>query len=230
MDKYFNRNDIVNGYKIVTMIGQGRYGIAYLAINKFGQKCVVKQLRNEMLKITRDSVIYEERILKTLNSSRFPKFISEFRDEFRQGYLLEYIDGIVFHDLINKEGHEFTREEIYEAALQLLELAEILHSQGIVHRDIRTPNVILMKNNQLALIDFGLARFIKSGYSVKTDYWYIGDFLLQLYWFAELDLTTQERILLRRIMGLDRRYRSISEIRNQLYKIIRLNSRITMYQ
>lgn len=47
MDKYFNRNDIVNGYKIVTMIGQGRYGIAYLAINKFGQKCVVKQLRNE---------------------------------------------------------------------------------------------------------------------------------------------------------------------------------------
>ena len=98
MDKYFNRNDIVNGYKIVTMIGQGRYGIAYLAINKFGQKCVVKQLRNEMLKITRDSVIYEERILKTLNSSRFPKFISEFRDEFRQGYLLEYIDGIVFHD------------------------------------------------------------------------------------------------------------------------------------
>lgn len=244
MDKYFNRNDIVNGYKIVTMIGQGRYGIAYLAINKFGQKCVVKQLRNEMLKITRDSAIYEERILKTLNSSRFPKFISEFRDEFRQGYLLEYIDGIVFHDLINKEGHEFTREEIYEAALQLLELAEILHSQGIVHRDIRTPNVILMKNNQLALIDFGLARFIKSGYSVKTDYWYIGDFLLQLYystynniinkferpWFEELDLTTQERIFLRRLMGLDRRYRSISEIRNQLYKIIRLNSRITMYQ
>ena len=31
--------------------------------------------------------------------------------------------------IINKEGHEFTREEIYEAALQLLELAEILHSQ-----------------------------------------------------------------------------------------------------
>ena len=92
MDKYFNRNDIVNGYKIVTMIGQGRYGIAYLATNKFGQKCVVKQLRNEMLKITRDSVIYEERILKTLNSSRFPKFISEFRDEFRQGYLLEFIE------------------------------------------------------------------------------------------------------------------------------------------
>ena len=103
MDKYFNRNDIVNGYKIVTMIGQGRYGIAYLAINKFGQKCVVKQLRNEMLKITRDSVIYEERILKTLNSSRFPKFISEFRDEFRQGYLLEYIDGIVFHDFMAQQ-------------------------------------------------------------------------------------------------------------------------------
>lgn len=243
MDRYFNINDIVNGYRIINIIGQGRYGIAYLAINKFGEKCVVKQLRNEMLKLTRNSIIYEKKILKMLNDSRFPRFISEFKDEFREGYLLEYIDGIVFHDLINR-GHEFTREEIYETALQLLELAETLHNQGVVHRDIRTPNVILMKNNQLALIDFGLARFIKSTHSINTDYWYIGDFLLQLYyttynnkinelerpWFEELDLTIQEKVLLKRLMGLGRRYRSIDEIRNQLYKIIRLNSTISMYQ
>lgn len=243
MDKYFNINDIVNGYRIINIIGQGRYGIAYLAINKFGEKCVVKQLRNEMLKLTKNSIVYEKKILKMLNDSRFPRFISEFKDEFREGYLLEYIDGIVFHDLINR-GHEFTREEIYETALQLLELVETLHNQGIVHKDIRTPNVILMKNNQLALIDFGLARFIKSTHSINTDYWYIGDFLLQLYYttynnkinefqrpcFEELDLTIQEKVLLKRLMGLGRRYRSIDEIRNQLYKIIRLNSTISIYQ
>lgn len=243
MDKYFNINDIVNGYRIINIIGQGRYGIAYLAINKFGEKCVVKQLRNEMLKLTKNSIVYEKKILKMLNDSRFPRFISEFKDDFREGYLLEYIDGIVFHDLINR-GHEFTREEIYETALQLLELVETLHNQGIVHKDIRTPNVILMKNNQLALIDFGLARFIKSTHSINTDYWYIGDFLLQLYYttynnkinefqrpcFEELDLTIQEKVLLKRLMGLGRRYRSIDEIRNQLYKIIRLNSTISIYQ
>lgn len=243
MDKYFNINDIVNGYRIINIIGQGRYGIAYLAINKFGEKCVVKQLRNEMLKLTKNSIVYEKKILKMLNDSRFPRFISEFKDDFREGYLLEYIDGIVFHDLINR-GHEFIREEIYETALQLLELAETLHNEGIVHRDIRTPNVILMKNNQLALIDFGLARFIKSTHSINTDYWYIGDFLLQLYYttynnkinefqrpcFEELDLTIQEKVLLKRLMGLGRRYRSIDEIRNQLYKIIRLNSTISIYQ
>lgn len=89
-----------------------------------------------------------------------------------------------------------------------------------------------MKNSKLALIDFGLARYIDGYYKEKMDYWYIGDFLIHLYyssyepvyaeerpWYMELNLTSQERTLLKRLMGLDRRFRSIDEIREQLYRI-----------
>lgn len=138
----------------------------------------------------------------------------------------------MYYDLISKYDYVFSRKEIYNTASQLLDLIEILHSSGIVHRDIRLPNVIIMKNSKLALIDFGLARYIDGDYKEKMDYWYIGDFLIHLYyssyepvyaeerpWYMELNLTSQERTLLKRLMGLDRRFRSIDEIREQLYRI-----------
>lgn len=232
MDKYFKPNDIVNGYRVIKIIGQGRYGIVYLAKNNQGGKCVIKQLKNNMLNVTRDKLFYEENILKRLDSPRFPRFISKFDDGVRKGYLLEYIDGTVYYDLISKYDYEFSRKEIYSVANQLLDLVEILHSNGIVHRDIRLPNVIIMKNSKLALIDFGLARYIDDYYKEKMDYWYIGDFLIHLYyssyepvygeerpWYMELNLTSQERKFLKRLIGLDRSFRSIDEIREELYRI-----------
>ena len=70
----------------------------------------------------------------------------------------EYIEGKVFEDLLVKDRYKFSKGEIYRIGSQLLELIEILHNKNIVHRDIRLPNVILKENNELALIDFGLAR------------------------------------------------------------------------
>ena len=52
MDKYYRVKEIVNGYSILKIIGEGRYGIVYLAINDKGEKCVIKQLKKEMLRQT----------------------------------------------------------------------------------------------------------------------------------------------------------------------------------
>ena len=131
----------------------------------------------------------------------------------------------------------FSRDEIYEIAIKLLDLAEILHNKNIVHRDIRLPNVIIRSNNELALIDFGLARYVDDKkYMKKEDYWYIGDFLIHLYyssyesisnkekpWYEELDLNEKELSLLRKLMGIDKEYESIQTIRNQLNELKELN-------
>lgn len=233
MNKYYKLYDTVQGYSIREIIGEGRYGIVYLAINDKYEKCVIKQLKNEMLEETREKLFYEEHILKLLDNPSFPKFISTFKDEYREGYLMEYIEGRVFEDLITEDGHQFTREEIYKIADQLLDLVEVLHRNNIVHRDIRLPNVILQNDNKLALIDFGLARFIDhKKYDKEMDYWYIGDFLIHLYytsyvdtdsddkpWYDELDLNYQEKILLKRLMGIDVSYHHIRDIRKQLDKV-----------
>lgn len=233
MDRYYKTGEKINGCSILKIIGEGRYGIAYLAVNDKFQKCVIKQLKKNMLDDTREKLFYEEKILKALNSPKFPKFISKFKDEDREGYILEYIEGKVFEDLLAIDKYEFSKDEIYKIGWQLLELVEILHNNGIVHRDIRLPNVILKENKDIALIDFGLARIIDNKRYVKDiDYWFIGDFLIHLYyssyevtdtedrpWYEELDLNSEEEIFLKKLMNIKGKYKSIEEIKKQLEKI-----------
>lgn len=233
MDKYYRRKDIVSGYSIMKIIGEGRYGIVYLAKNDKDEKVVVKQLKKNMLKETREKLFYEEQILKVLDYQEFPKFISKFNDDSREGYILEYVEGRVFEDILAIDGYKFTKDEIYKIATQLLDIVDILHNNNIVHRDIRLPNVIVKRDNSLALIDFGLARVIDNERYVKEmDYWFIGDFLIHLYyssyeedeseekpWYEELDLNIDEKVFLKKLMGIDGNYKNIEEIKRQLNRI-----------
>lgn len=234
MDKYYRSGERVKGeYTIINEIGEGRYGIAYLAEDDNKENVVVKQLKKDMLKETRKKLFYEKKILQSLDYPGFPNFIGKFKDRYREGYILEYIEGRDFEDLVVKDRIRFTKEDIYRIAGQLLDLIEILHDNSIVHRDIRLPNVIVKRNMELALIDFGLARFIDSKEHVpQIDYWYFGDFLIHLYytnyestndedksWYEELDLSTNEEIFLKKLMGIEEEYDNIQQIKEQLRKI-----------
>lgn len=229
-DKYYLENDHVIGYTIKKMLGEGQYGIVYLVEDKEKKKYVMKQLKKKISKKNRNKLFYEEMTLKRLHNTHFPKFIENYKDDYSEGYILEYIEGEVFEDILREDGYQFKRDEIYGICAQLLDMTEILHSYNIVHRDIRLPNVIRKENQELSLIDFGLARTMDTErYTRDLDYWYIGDFLLHLYyttyqnksklerpWYKELDLSTEEKELLLRLMGIEKIYLSIHEIRQQL--------------
>jgi serine/threonine-protein kinase len=236
MDKHYRPGEKINDYTIIKIIGEGRYGIVYLAQDTDFNKVVIKQLKEGMLKKYPEKVFYEENILQKLNNPQFPKLLSTFKNNNIQGYILEYIQGNNFEDLIVRYEYEFTREEIYMIASQLISIIKILHENNIVHRDIRMPNVIVKKNKELVLIDFGLARYIDNKtHSKEMDYWYLSDFLIHLYytsyytdsnldidekpWFEELDINQYERTFLKKLMGIDGKYNSIEEIENDL-KII----------
>lgn len=230
MDYYYKPGEKVEGLSILKIIGEGRYGIAYLAVNSQGTAYVIKQLKKKMLKTTRDKLFYEQKILKQLHSAHFPQFIGTFHHHHAEGYILEYKAGKVFEDLVVQDNLVFTPPMIYATAYRLLNLIEILQQSHIVHRDIRLPNVILSDTGELVLIDFGLARFIDNRRYVKQmDYWYLGDFLLHLYytayqetspkdrpWYEELPLSEGESYFLKRLMGLERDYDTIHELRLDL--------------
>ncbi len=159
MDKYYRSGERVKGeYTIINEIGEGRYGIAYLAEDDNKENVVVKQLKKDMLKETRKKLFYEKKILQSLDYPGFPNFIGKFKDRYREGYILEYIEGRDFEDLVVKDRIRFTKEDIYRIAGQLLDLIEILHDNSIVHRDIRLPNVIVKRNMDHPMDRFPLSR------------------------------------------------------------------------
>lgn len=238
MDKFYKINEVINGYKIINFIGQGRYGIVYLGENEKLEKCIIKQLKNEMIEKSKVNLFYEEAILKDIDNTAFPKFLGRFKDKGREGYILEYIPGPVFEDIIIRDNCIFNREDIYKVGGQLLDLIEILQKYKVVHRDIRPPNVILREDGSLALIDFGLARYVDSkNHKKEIDYWYLGDFLIHLYyttyipkdksekpWYEELDLTKNEEVFLKKLMGIKKPYKNIKDIRKDLEKLKAKNS------
>lgn len=229
METYYNPGDIINQYSIIKIIGEGRYGIVYLAQDYALNKYVLKQLKSDMIEITRKKLFYEEDILKKLNDVRFPKFVENLNYEDNQIYVLEYLDGKDFEVLLSDEEYKFNRDEIYDIAEQLIDIVDTLQNKGIIHRDLRTPNLLLDPEHKLKLIDFGLSRYIDENKYVKEiDYWYMGDFLIHLYytsyykesgleerpWFEELNISNEECLFLKKLMGIDNSFRSIDEIKS----------------
>ncbi|MBQ8997938.1 MAG: protein kinase family protein [Clostridium sp.] len=240
-DIKYRVDDVLDNYIIRKQLGEGRYGITYLAENKNGELFTVKQLKKSMLSKTLEKVKYESMILEELGdvkSSFFPKYISNFKDKYREGYILEYIDGKTFEEILYEDKVVFEKEKIYKIALELIEMIKILESKNIVHKDIRVTNVIYTKDESLKLIDFGLARYVDNkNYKRDLDYWYISDFLIHLHysifntkrdlfqkkkaWYDELDLLPKEKEVLMSMMGIgNKKYNDISEIEIDIKEIM----------
>ena len=229
-DKQYKPSEHILEYTIEKTIGEGRFGICYQVSH--GQKLyILKQLKRGMLKKAGAKARYEEEILKSLQNESIPRFIKKIEREDFYGYVLEFKEGRTFEDLIYFEKHVFEREEIFRVGSQLVEILKYMHSKSIVHRDIRVPNT-LYDGQKVNLVDFGLARWINNKkYKADMDFAFLGDFLLHLYyssfeyqgckersWYDELQLHQKELLLLKRLMGVEQRYKSILEVEYEFHE------------
>lgn len=225
-DKLYPTNHNVFGYEILGILGEGRYGICYIA-QKDGNKYVLKQLKRKMFKQIGHKAEFEEKILSCVSHKRMPRFIQNIKTCDSSIYIMDFIDGKTFEEIIFADKRVFSVGEIHDIALQLIDILKHLHSLSIVHRDIRIPNVVYNEGN-VYLVDFGLARRIDGRkYTADIDFSYIGDFLIHLHytsfepsgkknrpWYDELELPDREMLILKKLMGIDGEYESICEVEN----------------
>ena len=209
----------IGGYQLIKRLGQGRYGVCYLAKDNH-QEVVIKRFKKNKLKN-----IYEAQILAQLEHPGIPKFISLIREKGFYGFVLEKKAGETIQTILFKDKYRFTNFEFYQTGHQLIGILKYLHENGIVHRDLRIPNVII-NQNQIALIDFGLARWEdEQHYSRQVDFFNLGDLLLYLLysnyqgsisakhpWHEELELTASQKLFLKKLLQLSKPYQSIDEI------------------
>lgn len=228
-DKIFKPPELIRQYAVEKITGEGRYGICY-QVSHEQKQYIVKQLKRGMLKKARAKAGFEEEILTSLQHESLPRFIEKIEAGDFYGYVLEFKEGRTFEDIIYTDRHAFSRGEIYSAGSQLVEILKYLHAKGVVHRDIRVPNT-LYDGQKVNLVDFGLARWINNKkYRADMDFAFLGDFLLHLYysscelragkklpWHKELVLTEKELLFLKRLMGIEQRYKSILEVEGDFF-------------
>jgi len=235
-------------YQLERMLGMGSYGIAYLLKDKQSSKRVVlKRLRRKHSKKSKSIHFFNQEIeiLNILTIPNIPTILTIGDLENIPYYIMEYIDGSTFEHFIFQQNIKFSISESLDITAQLLEIVIKIHQHGIVHRDLRIPN-ILMKNNQLFVIDFGLATYMnkdsinidlpnpKKGEDHRSDLYFIGHFLLYLLysnyhptskkersWQEELQLPIDIQNFIERLLLIQPAFSSANEAYLSLQTIIR---------
>ncbi|EIT85693.1 protein kinase domain protein [Fictibacillus macauensis ZFHKF-1] len=235
---------LFNRYRVHSVLGMGSYGITYKAYDCSTQNYVaIKHLRKSKAcrAVHRKAFHQEYETLRSLpQSPSFPSVHGEYYCDDGYFLIMDFMEGTTFEDLVFRDGMIYSEEDTVKLLNKLLSLTDLFHNEGIVHRDLRLPN-ILYHNHRLSIIDFGLATSVSKASTkfskkhpmrtqdITSDFYNLGHFsLFLLYsnyeptsqlersWEEELTLTPLVHQMIRRLLQIDAPYRTSQELRNDI--------------
>ena len=149
-----------NRYLIVRPIGHGGMGAIYLARDeRLAHTVALKEtfFSDERM---RKAFEREARLLAHLRHPALPKVTDHFTEDGGQFIVMEFISGDDLQVLLAERGRPFPIEQVLSWADDLLKALDYLHQQDppILHRDIKPANLKLTQQDEIILLDFGLAK------------------------------------------------------------------------
>ena len=172
MDNYIGKL-LSNRYLIQEIIGVGGMAVVYKALDNFDNKTVaVKILKDEFISDEefRRRFKNESKAVAMLSHQNIVKVYDVNFGETLQYIVMEYVDGITLKQYIQKKGALSLRETVV-ITTQMLRALQHAHEKGVVHRDIKPQNIMLLRDNKtIKVADFGIASFHnKSDTKTMTD-------------------------------------------------------------
>ncbi|HEY9807711.1 MAG TPA: serine/threonine-protein kinase [Halomicronema sp.] len=154
-----------NRYRILGSLGSGGFGETFLAEDTHipsGRRCVIKKLKPmagdpNVYRMLRERFGREAAILEQLGEghNQIPRLYAYFEEAGNFYLIQEFIEGQTLTQKLQSEGIQ-SESMVRSILLQLLPVLAFVHSQKIVHRDIKPDNIIFRKRDSLpVLIDFG---------------------------------------------------------------------------
>jgi len=146
-------------------LGEGSYGSVWLALNgDTGELFALKEVRMGSSDKHRDESIeqleQEVNVLSRLVHPNIVRYIGITREETALYIFLEYVPGGSIASLVNRFG-KFEENVIRVYTRQILIGLAYLHSQRVVHRDIKGANILVEKSGRIKLADFGMAKVLE---------------------------------------------------------------------
>lgn len=171
MDDRFVGKRLDGRYEIRELIGSGGMAVVYKAYDSLDDRIVaIKILKEEFLanKEFRRRFQNESKAIAVLNHPNIVKVYDVSFGDILQYIVMEYINGITLKEYIAQQSVIRWNDAVYFTR-QVLQALQHAHSKGIVHRDIKPQNIMLLADGTIKVTDFGIARFSRSEQKTITD-------------------------------------------------------------
>src|SRR5438445_7250801 len=151
----------LGNYKITTKLGAGGQGTVYKATDqKLGRTVVVKVLPAE-LTVKEANLNRVEREARLASALDHPNICTIFDMDEADGLhfiTMQYVEGRNVRQLCN--GRPLELESALRIGIQVADALSVAHARGIIHRDIKSGNVMVTDAGQVKILDFGLAKLL----------------------------------------------------------------------
>ncbi len=173
-----NQGDRLHWYEIESILGQGGFGITYLALDtNLNHKVAIKEYlpvefatrapsgevqpisdkHVEMFAWGKKRFLDEARTLFPFKHPNIVRLLSFFEFNHTGYIVMEYVEGVDLADLI-RAGEPFSEDQLLGIINPILEGLSMVHDAGYIHRDIKPRNIVIRTDGSPVLIDFGSAR------------------------------------------------------------------------
>ena len=170
MDKYIGRL-LDNRYEILEVIGTGGMAVVYKArCHRLNRLVAVKILKDEYMEDEefRRRFRSESQAVAMLSHPNIVSVYDVSTSITAEYIVMELIDGITLKQYMEKKGVLNWKETLH-FAIQIGKALEHAHGRGIVHRDIKPHNVMVLKNGSVKVTDFGIARVMSQSNTLTKE-------------------------------------------------------------
>ena len=190
-------------YTIDKVLGQGGFGITYKATDyRTNEKVAIKEFfpdtlayrentavtsypgeRTENYEYGKETFLQEAQTLaQFIGCENIVRIHSYFEENGTAYFVMDYIEGKSFDNYIKEKGGKISYEEAKNILVPVMDALNIVHSKGIVHRDVTPDNIYITNDGVVKLLDFGAARYslgdksrsldviLKHGFAPKEQY------------------------------------------------------------
>lgn len=160
-----------NRYEILELIGVGGMAKVYKArCHRLNRLVAVKILRDDLAQDSefRRRFHDESQAVAMLSHPNIVAVYDVSRSGDADYIVMELIDGVTLKQYMQKKGNKLNWREALHFITQIVKALGHAHSRGIIHRDIKPHNVMVLRDGSVKVADFGIARLTSAGHSTLT--------------------------------------------------------------
>lgn len=151
-------------YRFERIIGEGSSGTVHLVFDSTGKGFACKVIQKNKMNDSA-SLLTEIKIMKQVNHRNVVSLVETFESPICHWMIMELTNCGGLREILSNEGH-ISEIDSCRLIKQMLEGIHYLHSQGIVHRDLKIDNILFdgdIRSGEIKIADFGLSAFVTPG-------------------------------------------------------------------